>query len=541
MNSRSRLLLLIASALLSAGCSTVPQHRRPAPPLVQAAADLRTARHRTLPTENRAALYLEAAALAQPQLDTAAPAARSIYNSAAAELTDLLQEADGGKLWNRPMVLSANGTKYTLRITPKTQPGIWSPNTFTDFKPAGSISCRHFRHHFRQEGVGGTLVGIRKAPSFLMLGRRPQFEPRTGITAPVTATLDFHGRDASLTLRDPALADTVRLQGKPEPLAADFTAPFAYYPQIPELWYGLLGLINVDKSMAFSGLYMLQPYDPNRIPVILVHGLISTPHMWKNVINELEADPLIRGRYQFWVFSYPTGNAPVYSALMLRQELARVQKNYPLTRGCILVGHSMGGLVSRMQVTTTGRALWNANFREKAARLNARLPATHPVKQSLIFKANPQVKKVVFICVPHRGSQLAMGSLGALGRRLISLPSTIVTTMHQSVFNILKTSTGQIILPNSISGLSPKNHTLIAMDKLPINAPYYSIIGDRGKGNTPNSTDGVVPYWSSHLEGARSERIVPGPHSAYNLPETISELKRILAEPLPEERPALTL
>ncbi|XHR29689.1 MAG: esterase/lipase family protein [Chthoniobacteraceae bacterium] len=541
MNSRSRLFLLIAAALLSAGCSTVPRSGHPVPPLVQAAADLRTARHRTLSTENRAALYLEAAALAQPQLESAAPKARPIYNSATAELTDLLQEADGGKLWNRPLVLTANGAKYCLRFTPKTQPGIWSPKAFTDFKLAGSISCRHLRHHYRQEGVGGALVGIHKAPSFLMLGRRAPFEPRIGISAPVTATLDFHGHDASLTLRDPALADTVRLQGKPEPLAADFSAPFAYYPQISELWYGLMGLINVDKSMAFSGLYMLQPYDPNRIPVILVHGLISTPQMWKNVINELEADPLIRGRYQFWVFSYPTGNAPVYSALLLRQELARIQKTYPLTRGCILVGHSMGGLVSRMQVTTTGRALWNANFREKAARLNARLPATHPVKQSLIFCANPKVKKVVFICVPHRGSKLAMGSLGALGRRLISLPSTLVTTMHQSVFNILKTSTGQIVLPNSISGLSPKNHTLTAMDKLPINAPYYSIIGDRGKGNTPNSTDGVVPYWSSHLEGARSERIVPGPHTAYDLPETISELKRILGEPLPQERPGCPL
>jgi len=61
-----------------------------------------------------------------------------------------------------------------------------------------------------------------------------------------------------------------------------------------------------------------------------------------------------------------------------------------------------------------------------------------------------------------------------------------------------------------------------------ITAPYHSIIGDRGKGDTPNSTDGVVPYWSSHLDGAKSELIVPGPHGSQNLPQTIAELDRIL-------------
>jgi hypothetical protein len=59
-------------------------------------------------------------------------------------------------------------------------------------------------------------------------------------------------------------------------------------------------------------------------------------------------------------------------------------------------------------------------------------------------------------------------------------------------------------------------------------APYHSIIGDRGKGDSPNSTDGPVPYWSSHLAGAQSELIVPGPHGSFELPQTIAELKRIL-------------
>jgi pimeloyl-ACP methyl ester carboxylesterase len=539
MKPRRGVCILVAAGLLLGGCSAVPHAVSPKSPVAHASADLTAARRRTLSTEKRAALYLEAAALATPRIDGPGgegKAALAVYNSAAAELTGLLHGGEGGRFWNRPLAVAASGTNYVLRFTPKTKTGTWSPNEFTSFKPAQTISCRRFAHHYQQAGFGGTLVGIRKTSSFLPLGQHTPFEPRPGLTAPVTATLDFHGREVSLTLRDPAVSPAVNVQGKPRPLAADFTAPFAYYPTVWELWYGLMGLVKVDQYMSYSGLYMIQPYDPNRIPVILVHGLISTPQMWKNVVNELEADPQLRGRFQYWVFCYPTGNPPAYSALLCRDELARMQKRHPMPQGCILVGHSMGGLISRMQATTTGRALWDANFREKAGRIYARLPEHHVVKRSLIFTANPEVKRVVFICVPHRGSQMAMGSLGAIAMRLISLPATMVTTLHQSLADVIKTSTGRVYLPNSISGLSPKNETLVAMDKLAISAPYHSIIGDRGKGDTPRSSDGVVPYWSSHLEGARSECIVPGPHGSYELPQTVAELKRILGEHLKSTR-----
>jgi hypothetical protein len=83
-------------------------------------------------------------------------------------------------------------------------------------------------------------------------------------------------------------------------------------------------------------------------------------------------------------------------------------------------------------------------------------------------------------------------------------------------------------LPNSVSGLSPKNPSLKIVNSATMTVPYHSIIGDRGKGDSPNSTDGVVPYWSSHLDGAKSELIVPGPHGSQDLPQTIAELKRIL-------------
>lgn len=533
MHPPFRLLSLAATALLLAACSTsAPTFSRSAPPLAQAEAELRQARRDALPAETRAACYLDAAALASSH--TADPKAQAIYNDAAGELTALLRSADSGRLWNRPLALTAHSTTYRLRFQPATRDGVWSPDAFTAFTPAREIRRRHLRRSVTESGLGGTLVGIQKKPGSGAEGRAP-FQPKTGFVAPVTATLDFRGRDAVLTLSDPAERRTARLRGRTAPLAADFTAPLAQHPMRSELWQGLMGLIHVEKYLGKTGLYMLHPYDPDRIPVILVHGLMSTPQMWVNVINEVEADPLLRGRFQFWVFRYPTGNPLSYSALRCREELAKMQRLHPMPRGCIMVGHSMGGLVARMQATAAGHALWNANLGPKAAALDAKLPADDLVRRLFVFDANPQVRRVVFICVPHRGSELALGSIGAIGMRLITLPTSLVTEITASVGDVLLTATGQQRLPNSITSLSPKNPTLLAMDRLPIRAPHHSIIGDRGKGDTPRSSDGVVPYRSSHLASAQSELLVPGPHGSHELPPTIAELTRILREHL---RPA---
>ena len=122
-------------------------------------------------------------------------------------------------------------------------------------------------------------------------------------------------------------------------------------------------------SMHTTGLYTLQPYDPDRTPIVFVHGLISTARMWRNVVNELEFDPVLRGRYQCWVFNYPTGNPVLYSALRCREELTKAQKIYGLPHGVVLVGHSMGGIVARMQAITLDRAAWHRELGAPAERL----------------------------------------------------------------------------------------------------------------------------------------------------------------------------
>lgn len=517
-------ILSVCTAFALAACvhTTLPPDRAETRAAV---AHLKQGEAQAVPAEQRAVNYLEAAAEAAALLDSrdAGEAARLTYNQAAAELTALLRTADQGRLWNRPLTLTSGTATYRLHIARGTRDGVWDPNLFTAMKPASAVPEKGVTRKYRQEGIGGALVGIRKTSPL------EPFSPKVGVTAPVTAVLDFKGRDVTLSLLDPSEKRKVRVAGAERLLEADYSAPLTYYPRKSEYWNGIMGALHVAGYMDITGLYELQPYDPDRIPLIFVHGLISTPRMWRNVINELETDPQLRGRYQCLVFAYPTGNPPAYSALRFREELVRFYQIHPDARPCVLVGHSMGGLLSRMEATTLDRNAWDAMGKEKAAKFFASVPKGSLVEKATIFEANPHIGRVVFICTPHRGSEMARSRLGNLARRLIFLPADLTSTLAGTMGNAVAIITGDPKrMPTSVDGLAPTNPLLKVLDAHPIRAPYHSIIGDRGKGDTPNSSDGIVAYWSSHLKGARSEKIVPGPHSACELPETIAELRRIL-------------
>jgi pimeloyl-ACP methyl ester carboxylesterase len=261
-----------------------------------------------------------------------------------------------------------------------------------------------------------------------------------------------------------------------------------------------------------------------------VHGLFSTPFTWVQTINGLQADAEIRKHFQFWVFAYPTGNPILYSALRLREELARVDKLYPKHRPYVVVGHSMGGILTHMQVITMTRATWEKALGETAKSIFSQNSSDSLIVRATTFQANPRIKRVVFICAPHRGSDMATSGAGRFGTSLITLPITLAKAMKDSITSaqLVKLTGSSKRLPNSVWGLKPSNPAFPVVNSAPITVPYHSIIGDQGKGDSPNSTDGIVAYWSSHLDGAQSELVVPGPHGSCGLAQTIAELKRIL-------------
>lgn len=507
--------VLLATALL-AGCAFKPT----------------TLEHRLNPAgtagsspEAQAAACLDSAAEAAAILRSHGPdkAARETYNKSVRDLTVLLREAEDGRLWNRPLVLKGRAGNYRLHFAKGTRVGDWDPDQFTRFTPAAEVPTRFPASRNTRAGIGGSLVGIRHTNPL------PPFSPPEGIAAPVTALVEFSGHEATLRLVDPVKVDELHVGGRTFPLDRDSTAPLDWYRQESEWWNGLMGAIHVSKYMSNTGLYMLQPYDPQRIPLIFVHGLISTPQMWREVINGIESDLSLRGKYQYWVFRYPTGNPPGYSALRLREELKKVGDLYPDSQGYVLVGHSMGGIVSQMQAVTVTRKSWDVIGREKAAAFFSIVKSGSVGDRATTYKANPKVSRIIFICTPHRGSRLAIGSLGQFCRRLIALPADVSGPLLGSAGNAIAIVSGAPYrLPNSVTGLSPDSPALKVVDSVPLRVHHHSIIGDRGKGDTPNSSDGVVEYWSSRMPNADSELIVPGPHGSQSLPETIAELRRIL-------------
>ena len=450
--------------------------------------------------------------------------ARDTYNAACGELTVLLRSSEGGRLWNHPLNLTGNNTTYHLQLEPAGN-GVWAPNYFATFELEQQVKEKLIKKENIQQGVGGALVGVR------ILNPREKFAPPRGIAAPVTATLDFHAKDATLALRRPAKQPTAIVEGKVRPLAVNFSAPISYYKPPSNLALrGLIGGFEATHYPAGIGLYFLQPYDPDRIPLVFVHGLFSTPFTWVQTINGLQADPEIRKHYQFWVFAYPTGYPILYSALRLREELSGADRAYPNHKPYVVVGHSMGGMLTHDQVVTLTPAMWEKSMGETAKAIFDKERSDSLIVRATTFRANPRIKRVVFICTPHRGSKMASGGLGKFAISLINLPGQLATVMKDSLSSgeLLQLTGSSKRLPNSVWGLQPTNPALPVINSAPISVPYHSIIGDRGKGDSPNSTDGVVPYWSSHLEGAKSELIVPGPHGSCELPQTIAELDRIL-------------
>ena len=144
------------------------------------------------------------------------------YNAACGELTVLLRSSEGGRLWNHPLTLTASNKTYHLRLEPASS-AVWAPNYFTTFEGPDQIKEKLIRKENIQQGVGGALVGVR------IVNPTDKFAPAKGITAPVTATLDFHATNATLALRRPAKQPTAIVEGKVRPLAANFSAPISYY------------------------------------------------------------------------------------------------------------------------------------------------------------------------------------------------------------------------------------------------------------------------------------------------------------------------
>ena len=454
--------------------------------------------------------------------------ARSIYNFAVARVVHDVDRTDL-EPWRHPITVPTDQGGYTL-VSPKPVDAEHDPSRY-DLFPTDTLKIggKFFKTYSTVSGLGAPIavVGRTESPHF-----RRQYKFRR-VYAPITAIVRFSDHQAHLEFIDPLKTERITLNKQVFPLAADFDAPTALLiaRERPER-LGLSRLMNPGAYADTAMLCRLQQFDPARTPVIFVHGLQETGASWAPMIDSLRDDPWIRQHYQFWFFSYPSGYPYPYAAALLRQDLDGIRRVFPNHKRIVLIGHSMGGMICRLMITDAGDKIWRNFFATPPAKTPLASDTRKLLEEVLVFNHRPEVQRVIFISTPHRGSELATNWIGRIGAALVRTPR-LFTSIYASTKPILIADPAARPLnrmPNSVDTLEPNDRFVEAVNKLPITPgiPYHSIMGDRGRGDTPNSSDGVVPYWSSHLQGARSELIVNSDHGSQYNPQAIREVERIL-------------
>jgi len=468
-------------------------------------------------------------------------AARDTYNFAVARVFTTIHKGHLNP-WTQPLRIPiASGGSYLLtNRPPKTKVG--NPALY-EFTPADQFDIKgsYVTERTIKPGIGAPLVATGKDPRQDAATEYAPTRTFYGVTAVAhfSATPDRDGtRRVEIAFDDPLAVETVTLAGRRFPLAADFTVPLAVMlaredPKKLEL----ARLLRPEKYAQTAHVTRLQPYDPNKTVVIVTHGLADSPATWTPMLNTLRGDPVIRNHFQFWFYSYPSGYPYPYSAAIMRRELDGIEKRFPLSKKVVLIGHSMGSLISRLMITDSGDRIWLNAFKNPPGRMKMTAHSRKLLEESLIFRHRPEVGRVIFISAPHRGSELATNWVGRLGSRLVKAPQTLATVANEARKAMVADSTVLHLrgVPNSVDTLAPNNRFVKVINTIPITPgiPYHSIMGDRGKGGNkdrtkPVSSDGVVPYWSSHLDGAQSELVVPSNHSAHQNKQAIAEVARIL-------------
>lgn len=422
----------------------------------------------------------------------------------------------------------------------------------SDYEIEGGLSNQYHTY-----GLGVPLIAVRANHKEESAAER-YYPP--GLCFPVTAFLRVETQTpqqasadvyrCTLELYDPLFSSDIAVCNRLVPLETDLTTPLAYFldnPAFREKDLATAGLLNPNKAQGIKGLYMVEPFDPNRIPVVMVHGLWSSPTTWMEMFNDLRAFPELRNRFQFWFFLYPTGQPFWVSSAQLRDTLAEVrgvldpQVQNPNLDQLILVGHSMGGLVSMLQTIESGDNFWRLLSDRPLEDLRATPDEKARLAKSFYFHPNPAVKRVVTIGTPHRGSKFANDATRELSRRLIKLPEmmlelgTKLALTNPGFFrdkDLLTTTT-------SIDSLAPSCPIFPVM----LHAPhagwtqYHNIVGIVPKrtflSRVSEEGDGVVSFQSAHLERAASEISVPADHlEVHRHPLSILEVRRILLEHL---------
>lgn len=438
--------------------------------------------------------------------------------------------------------------------------GSWSAEQIERLEFVSDYEITGLKNHHHSYGLGVPMLGIRRDGN----PNDPveQYYPST-LCFPLTAFLRIvpaHSGQAGrptrrcvLELFDPLDSHNTVVADRLVPLETDISTALGYeLEQGAENHQSLIatvGLLDPAEAADLKGLYMVEPYDPNKIPVLMVHGLWSSPMTWMEMFNDLLAYPEIRNNYQFWFYLYPTGEAFWYTASQLRQDLREVRqvldprRANPIFERMVLVGHSMGGLVSLMQTLDSSDHFWNMVSEKPFSQWDVKPELRDRVAETFFFRPNPMIRRVITIGTPHRGSEFANEYTRFLAHKLIKLPSNLLWMTQQLAIQNpgFFRDTELLTISTSIDSLAPDSPVFPAMFQSR-RAPwttYHNIVGvvedDWLWSSFSEHGDGVVSYDSAQRDDFSSELVVNADHiSVHAHPRSILEVRRILLRHLHE-------
>jgi pimeloyl-ACP methyl ester carboxylesterase len=475
-------------------------------------------------------------------LDPRERIAADLYNRA---LTSAFQRTKEGTL------LVGSGGEFTLpfaRVTLTNPPDLLrlEGSELYDLQPIAELEFWGLRNRYRRPGIGAPLAAkMRPLPGEVQVVPVPEL-----VRIPITAVVLFDSPLAGLRAGDlraraillPSLdANFIEINGRPVPLEAEPSAALAATLADSQFWKRELQVFlgNAIGLRRSSALFGIRPYEPGRIPVVFVHGTMSSPARWADMVNDLAADPRFRARYTAWFFTYDSGNPIAYSGMQLRDSLTQaVARADPsgrdsCVRDMVVMGHSQGGLLTKLTVIDSGNAFW-ANVSDEPFEDVKLDPKTRELlNASLFVKPLPFVSEVIFLATPQQGSYLAGPQfVRRLAEYFVRLPSDLVR-VGADVATLAPARAGLSArrLPTSIDNMSPGHPFIQALSGVPV-APKviaHSIVAIDPERPLDVAGDGVVKYMSAHVDGVDSELIVRSPHSGMQAaPATIEEVRRIL-------------
>jgi pimeloyl-ACP methyl ester carboxylesterase len=464
-----------------------------------------------------------------------------LYNRA---LSQALLSDDGKS------IVLAPGTHELLtgRIAlDSTRPGFpWGEDLFSRFLPSDVYTVRGLTLREREAGLGIPVIAVPTRESTKSIGAIHSLSS----DMPATVFLRLNGgiRDmgegslsGALELYSSFEHSSVQVDGKSVPLEADLTTPLAHSLETSSIWsFDLAGLFSGGTREFEPGIYMVQPYSADKIPVVFVHGTASSPTTWIEMFNWLRADRVLRQRFQFWFFLYPSGSPIAYSGYVLRKSLREAlaqvdpEGKDPKLKQMVVIGHSQGGLLTKLTVVDSGDRFWSQISDKPMDEIQMTPAQREVVAGSLEFEHLPFVKRVVYIATPHQGSFLASNWLGRITRIFVSIPESV-----GSVFEATPEQPGlpkelAKNIPTSLDNMSPGNRFLTVLRSLDAatGVHQHSIVAVDGEGDPEKLDDGLVTYESAHLENVDSELVVRSFHTCLSNPHVIDEVRRILLQHL---------